>query len=290
MRSPAVAGAVGTAQRARAGPPGGVGRTSRATYAVVAQPDAGHATQRPPGLMTGVEARPASVRAGRGDRRSACHRAFAHPVGALPPARPRCDCRRRAGQSRWSPFRSKGLPTATCRTSKSCCAARCRPRVFDRLLSRCPRLRWVHSATAGVERVLTPAAVERGLLITNARGVFSEPIAEYVLMMILAISRRLPQLLELQRERTWQPLEANELADVTVGVVGLGSIGRRVEELRFGLRHARSSAVSSSSVARRTGRCAGQERLRRPGSATDRGHRGDVRRRDCCRRSSRARG
>ena len=103
--------------------------------------------------------------------------------------------------------------------------------VFDRLLSRCPRLRWVHSATAGVERVLTPAAVERRLLITNARGVFSEPIAQYVLMMILAVSRRLPQLLELQRERTWQPLEANELADITVGVIGLGSIGRRVEEL-----------------------------------------------------------
>jgi phosphoglycerate dehydrogenase-like enzyme len=103
--------------------------------------------------------------------------------------------------------------------------------VFDRLLSRCPQLRWVHSATAGVERVLTPAAVERGLLITNARGVFSEPIAQYVLMMILAVTRRLPQLLELQRERTWQPLEANELADVTVGVIGLGSIGRRVEEL-----------------------------------------------------------
>jgi phosphoglycerate dehydrogenase-like enzyme len=118
--------------------------------------------------------------------------------------------------------------------------------VFDRLLSRCPRLRWVHSATAGVERVLTPAAVERGLLITNARGVFSEPIAQYVLMMILAVSRRLPQLLELQRERTWQPLEANELADITVGVIGLGSIGRRVEELAsaFG---ATVTGVSSSS-------------------------------------------
>ena len=118
--------------------------------------------------------------------------------------------------------------------------------VFDRLLSRCPRLRWVHSATAGVERVLTPAAVERELLITNARGVFSEPIAQYVLMMILAVSRRLPQLLELQRERTWQPLEANELADITVGVIGLGSIGRRVEELAeaFG---AKVIGVSSSS-------------------------------------------
>src|SRR3954454_7979399 len=103
--------------------------------------------------------------------------------------------------------------------------------IFDRLLSRCPNLMWVHSATAGVERVLTPAALERGIAITNARGVFSDPIAEYVLMMILAISRRLPQLLELQRERTWQPLEGREMADVTVGVVGLGSIGRRIAEL-----------------------------------------------------------
>ncbi len=103
--------------------------------------------------------------------------------------------------------------------------------IFDRLLSRCPRLMWVHSATAGVERVLTPAALERGIAITNARGVFSDPIAEYVLMMVLAISRRLPLLLELQRERTWQPLEGREMADITIGVVGLGSIGRRVAEL-----------------------------------------------------------
>jgi phosphoglycerate dehydrogenase-like enzyme len=102
---------------------------------------------------------------------------------------------------------------------------------FDRLLARCPELRWVHSATAGVERVLTPSAARRGLLITNARGVFSRPIAEYVLMMMLAVVRRLPQLLELQRERTWQPLAAQEMRDVTVGIVGLGSIGKAVATL-----------------------------------------------------------
>ncbi|MCI0347182.1 MAG: D-2-hydroxyacid dehydrogenase [Chloroflexi bacterium] len=102
---------------------------------------------------------------------------------------------------------------------------------FDRLLARAPRLAWVHSATSGVERALTPAARERGIVVTNARGVFSAPIAEYVLMMILAVSRRLPQLLELQRERTWQPLEGIEMRDLTVGVVGLGSIGRSVAEL-----------------------------------------------------------
>jgi phosphoglycerate dehydrogenase-like enzyme len=109
---------------------------------------------------------------------------------------------------------------------------------FDRVLARTPRLVWVHSASAGVERVLTRAGRERGLVITNARGVFSRPIAEYVLMMILAVSRRLPQLLELQHERTWQPLEGAELRDVTVGIVGLGSIGRSVGALAtaFGCR------------------------------------------------------
>jgi phosphoglycerate dehydrogenase-like enzyme len=109
---------------------------------------------------------------------------------------------------------------------------------FDRILARAPELRWVHSATAGVERVLTPASRARGLVITNARGVFSRPIAEYVMLMILAVSRRLPQLLELQAERTWQPLESRELRDITVGIVGLGSMGRAVGALAtaFGCR------------------------------------------------------
>jgi phosphoglycerate dehydrogenase-like enzyme len=109
---------------------------------------------------------------------------------------------------------------------------------FDRLLARCPRLAWVHSATAGVERLLTAEAAGRSLVITNARGVFSEPIAEYTMMMILAVVRRLPELMELQRERTWQPLPARELRQVTIGIIGLGSIGRAVTRLAtaFGAR------------------------------------------------------
>jgi phosphoglycerate dehydrogenase-like enzyme len=109
---------------------------------------------------------------------------------------------------------------------------------FDRLLARAPHLAWVHSATSGVERALTPAARERGIVVTNARGVFTRPIAEHVLMLILAISRRLPQLLELQRERTWQPLQGVELRELTVGVIGYGSIGRAVASLAgaFGAR------------------------------------------------------
>jgi phosphoglycerate dehydrogenase-like enzyme len=109
---------------------------------------------------------------------------------------------------------------------------------FDRLLARAPHLTWVHSATSGVERALTPAALARDVLVTNARGVFSRPIAEHVLLMILAISRHLPDLVELQRERTWQPLEGRELRELTIGIVGYGSLGRAVASLAsaFGAR------------------------------------------------------
>lgn len=109
---------------------------------------------------------------------------------------------------------------------------------FDRLLARAPHLTWVHSATSGVERALTPAALARDILVTNARGVFSRPIAEHVLLMVLAISRHLPDLLELQRERTWQPLEGRELRELTIGIVGYGSLGRSVASLAsaFGAR------------------------------------------------------
>jgi phosphoglycerate dehydrogenase-like enzyme len=109
---------------------------------------------------------------------------------------------------------------------------------FDRLLARAPHLSWVHSATSGVERALTPAALARGVLVTNARGVFSRPIAEHVLLMILAVSRHLPELFELQHERTWQPLEGRELRELTIGIIGYGSLGRAVASLAsaFGAR------------------------------------------------------
>jgi phosphoglycerate dehydrogenase-like enzyme len=102
---------------------------------------------------------------------------------------------------------------------------------LDRLIGRAPKLRWIHSVSVGVESMLTPCVRLRGLTVTNGRGVFSQPIAEYVMTMILAICRRLPQLMELQRERTWQPIEALELADTTIGLLGVGDIGREVARL-----------------------------------------------------------
>lgn len=109
------------------------------------------------------------------------------------------------------------------------------PGALERVVARSPSLRWIHSASAGVERVSELARTRRGVVVTNARGVFSRPVAEYVVMMVLAVSRRLPQLLELQRERTWQPLEGRELRDLTIGIVGLGSMGREVATLTAAL-------------------------------------------------------
>jgi phosphoglycerate dehydrogenase-like enzyme len=103
--------------------------------------------------------------------------------------------------------------------------------VLDRVVGRSPRLCWIHSVSVGVESILTPAMLMRDLVITNGRGVFDKPIGEYVLTMILSICRRLPQLFELQRERTWQPLQATELGEVTIGLVGLGGIGREIARL-----------------------------------------------------------
>jgi phosphoglycerate dehydrogenase-like enzyme len=102
---------------------------------------------------------------------------------------------------------------------------------LDRLVGRAPKLRWIHSVSVGVESMLTPCVRLRGLTVTNGRGVFDEPIAEYVMTMILAICRRLPQLIELQRERTWQPIEALELAETTIGLLGMGGIGCEVARL-----------------------------------------------------------
>jgi phosphoglycerate dehydrogenase-like enzyme len=128
---------------------------------------------------------------------------------------------------------------------------------FDRLVARAPHLRWVHSATSGVERALTPTALARDIVVTNARGVFSRPIAEHVLLMILAISRHMPQLLELQHERTWQPLEGRELRDLTIGVIGYGSLGRAVASL--------ATAFGSRVLALRRNPAAGD----RPAAAED---------------------
>jgi phosphoglycerate dehydrogenase-like enzyme len=92
-------------------------------------------------------------------------------------------------------------------------------------------LRWVHAAAAGVDPIMFPALRDSDVIVTNSRGVFDQPIAEYVLAQILSFAKDLPESLRLQREHTWQHRESERIAGRTALVVGTGPIGRAIARL-----------------------------------------------------------
>ncbi|MEU9362139.1 D-2-hydroxyacid dehydrogenase [Streptomyces sp. NPDC048301] len=98
-----------------------------------------------------------------------------------------------------------------------------------------PRPRWVHTASAGVDRLLCPALAASATVVTNARGVFELPIAEYVAGLVLAFAKDLPGTLELQRRRSWRHRETRTLAGSRAVVVGAGPVGREIMRLLHGL-------------------------------------------------------
>lgn len=91
-----------------------------------------------------------------------------------------------------------------------------------------PRPRWVHTASAGVDHLLCPELIASDTVVTNARGVFDRPIAEYVAALVLAFAKDLPRTLGLQRERTWRHRETRGLAGTRACVVGSGPIGKAI--------------------------------------------------------------
>ncbi|MBW3553772.1 MAG: D-2-hydroxyacid dehydrogenase [Gemmatimonadetes bacterium] len=97
------------------------------------------------------------------------------------------------------------------------------------------RLRWVHSGAAGVGGSLTPEMLARDVVLTNSAGIHGPPVAETVLAFLLHFARGLDHALAAQREGRWgrsvfEPADApvRELGRSTVGIVGLGGIGREV--------------------------------------------------------------
>lgn len=103
------------------------------------------------------------------------------------------------------------------------------------LLAAAPRLRWAHSGSAGVGGSLYPEMRESPVVLTNSAGVHAEPIADTVLAMVMHFARGLDWAVRAQAERRWAPepwLAADspvrETCDSTLGIVGLGGIGRAV--------------------------------------------------------------
>jgi phosphoglycerate dehydrogenase-like enzyme len=89
-----------------------------------------------------------------------------------------------------------------------------------------PRPRWVHTASAGVDHLLCPELAASDTVVTNARGIFEQPVAEYVAALVLALAKDLPGTLARQRERTWQHRETRPVAGTHACVVGSGPVGR----------------------------------------------------------------
>ncbi|MGP4115192.1 D-2-hydroxyacid dehydrogenase [Streptomyces sp. 4N509B] len=87
---------------------------------------------------------------------------------------------------------------------------------------------WVHTASAGVDRLLFPEIISAPTIITNARGVFDGPIAEYVAGLVLAHAKDFLGSWELQRQRRWRHRETTRVEGSHAVVVGSGPIGRRV--------------------------------------------------------------
>jgi len=101
-------------------------------------------------------------------------------------------------------------------------------------------LRWVEVTTAGYTRYDTPEFREnfrgRGAAFTNASGVFSEPCAQHVLGMMLALGRQLlPSHRDQLTDHSWHYFERRRdsrlLTGQTVLLLGFGAIGRRLAEL-----------------------------------------------------------
>ncbi|MFB7654473.1 MULTISPECIES: D-2-hydroxyacid dehydrogenase [unclassified Streptomyces] len=93
-----------------------------------------------------------------------------------------------------------------------------------------PRPRWVHTASAGVDHLMCPELADSETVVTNARGVFDQPIAEYVAALVLAMAKDLPTTLRLQGERTWRHRESMRVAGTRACVVGSGPIGRAIAQ------------------------------------------------------------
>jgi phosphoglycerate dehydrogenase-like enzyme len=89
-------------------------------------------------------------------------------------------------------------------------------------------LQWIQSASAGVEDLLFPALIESHVVLTNARGVFDDAMAEYVIGLLLLFAKGYPATLERQRRREWRGRDSERLAGQRVLVVGVGAIGRAV--------------------------------------------------------------
>jgi phosphoglycerate dehydrogenase-like enzyme len=101
-----------------------------------------------------------------------------------------------------------------------------------------PALRWVQLDTSGIDHLRASGLWDSDVVITTLGGVSPAPLAEWVLMMVLAHAHHLRDTEALaarrhwpSREDRWKLLMPRDLRRSTVGIVGYGRIGREVARL-----------------------------------------------------------
>src|SRR5215467_10846361 len=97
------------------------------------------------------------------------------------------------------------------------------------------KLKWIHSTAAGVAQLMYPELREAGILVTNPSGVFSVPMAEHTMGLILALARNFPDAVRQQGKAMWsqqelwdKPQHLGEVNGQVLLIVGYGSIGREL--------------------------------------------------------------
>lgn len=114
------------------------------------------------------------------------------------------------------------------------------------ILERASHLRWFQFPGAGVDNLMRTGMLRKGspVVVTSVAGIHAIPISEYVLTSMLMFAHHFPEMLRLQQQhnwaygRRWNALRGTELAGKTLGIIGLGGIGRRIAQLgrAFGMR------------------------------------------------------
>lgn len=96
-------------------------------------------------------------------------------------------------------------------------------------LDNAPKLKWIFVASAGVEKMPAEAIVERGIYVSNVRGIHKKPMTESVLAHILAYKRALPFIYEKQAQKRWdKKAKLSELNGSTALIIGPGAIGAEI--------------------------------------------------------------
>lgn len=98
-----------------------------------------------------------------------------------------------------------------------------------------PKLKWVHSLSAGVESLVFPEMKLATTILTNSKGIHGIPVSEHVLAMMLAFTRGLTVSIRQQEKSLWKRTHVDEIHDKTIGIVGLGSIGREIAKKAKGM-------------------------------------------------------